>query len=105
MNKLIYYLSILLFSNGIAIYIKELGFNVSFIMSCIVVYLITFLLSKDINNSFKFSFYNIISIFFIIFLTNLVFKYRNEIDLILTIKTLILFFTLIFSQKYLTKTK
>lgn len=99
MNKFIYYISTFLFSMGSSIVIKGTSIDFKFIVSFIIMYILTIYLRKVINKKFIINFYSIVACVFIVIVSILIGKYNINKDILLS--TIIIYILVLASHKFI----
>jgi hypothetical protein len=101
MNKIIYYLSVFLFSIGVTIVIGKNILDFKFLIASVIMYIITANLYQTINQSFTINFYSLISTIFIISVSILLWNYRANINTCTLLVTIIIFILVLVSHRYI----
>ena len=101
MNKFIYYISTFLFSMGSSIVIREASIDFKFIVSFIIMYVLTIYLRKVINKKFIINFYSIVVCVFIVIVSILIGKYKININKDILLSTIIIYILVLTSHKFM----
>ena len=101
MNKFIYYISTFLFSMGSSIVIRETSIDFKFILSFILMYILTIYLRKIINKKSIINFYSIVACVFIVIVSVLIGKYKININKDILLSTIIIYILVLASHKFI----
>lgn len=103
MNRLIYYLMVFLFSVGVSVGITNSIIDFMFVITSLVVYMITLYLYKTVDQKLVIKFYNLIAAIFIIVEGFLLWEYRLNINKKTVLIAIIIFILILSSHKLIIK--